>query len=499
MTLDHHLGFTRNPFTKKSSEQELDFLDKIFYEPNYYQALMDGLANGDSQFIIGQRGHGKSSVINKLLEDLEQKNLFIIKVDRFDSIPLKKNETALIKLILKHIVTKLSSYLYNNRKAVKKLSKFEKEKLALFHRLFYGTLSKTEYKDVYNCYHKVKAKNIIIRLANKIGVKTANTVTSAVISMGADAVRNSLGLPSSDSKNLHKDYFGEFKEIDFSKINIDKANFSKESLKHILDDTLEIVKKVGFQNTVILFDKIDEFQELNQDITQIVNFTKEIVSDTELLMNSNLAMGFSLWSELKSELGGKVRFDKFGNIDVRWVAKDLMPLINKRINYFSVTKKLTLDQLVTNETERNDLIRLANKSPRDLITALAEIYQDQSNTNQIVNCFDSQCIHRGLISFCSSYDYDSIFPLSVKAGKGKEIWAMIKRLLTMQLTRFTVKQLNDTFGQGTAQSEGQIKIMENYKLIREDDILGLNNEVYYEVIDPKVEYLIKHAITSIEK
>src|SRR5260221_10893419 len=116
MTLDHQLGFSKNPFLKKSSEQELDFLDDIFFEPNYYQALMDGLSNGDSQFIIGQRGHGKSSIINKLLEDLEERNLFIIKIDRFDSIPLKKNETALLKLILKYIVTKLSAYLFSNRK-----------------------------------------------------------------------------------------------------------------------------------------------------------------------------------------------------------------------------------------------------------------------------------------------------------------------------------------------------------------------------------------------
>ena len=111
MTLDAHLGFNKNPFSKKSSEQELGFLNEIFYEPNYYVTLMDVLTSGDSRFIIGQRGHGKSSIINKLFEDLEKCNLLTIKIDRFDSIPIKKNETALIKLIITSLVTKCSVFL----------------------------------------------------------------------------------------------------------------------------------------------------------------------------------------------------------------------------------------------------------------------------------------------------------------------------------------------------------------------------------------------------
>lgn len=33
-------------------------------------------------------------------------------------------------------------------------------------------------------------------------------------------------------------------------------------------------------------------------------------------------------------------------------------------------------------------------------------------------------------------------------------------------------------------------------LIREEDILGQNNAKYYEVIDPKVEYLVKRACSQ---
>lgn len=496
MNLDDHLGLVKNPFSKKSSEQELDFLDKIFYVPNYYQTLLNDLSNGDSRFIIGQRGHGKSSIINKLFEDLESANLFVIKIDRFDSIPLKKNETALLKLIIKYAITKLSTFLINNKGALKNLTRIEKEKLAFLHRLFYGSLSKTEYKDIYNCYHKVEKKNWLIRFFNSFGLGPANAAASAIITMASDAVRQSIGLDKVETGSITKEYFGKLKEIDISKIDLSKQPLPKDSIKALLDDLLEIVKNIGFKNTVVLFDKIDEFQDLSQDITKISNFTKEILSDTELLMNANLAIGFSLWSELRSELAGRVRFDKFGIIDVSWVHKDMEPLINKRIGHFSNGGQKKLLDLIPSEGDKNNVIHLANKSPRDLISALAEIYQEQSNMNSSVGFFDSNSVHKGLINFCSRYDYDSLYPQ--KHGKNKEITAMINRLLYMQLSRFTIKQLTETYNQNNAQSEGQVKIMIGYKLVREDDILGADNTAYYEVVDPKVEFLIKNAITKIE-
>jgi hypothetical protein len=496
MFLDDKLGLSTNPFSLRSSEQELNILDEIFFEPNYYKSLMNDLSNGVSGIIIGQRGHGKSSVINKLLEDLEAQEIFTIKIDRFDSIPVKKNETAFIKLMLNEIVTKFSIYLNKNKHLLHEFDKVEKEKLALFIRLFFRTMSKSDYSNVYNNLHKVRVPNFFIRIFNKFGLGLANSIASGVISITSTVIRQSMGLDHIETKNVYKDYFGKIDEINYAKIDINNESHSKESLKQILDELLGLIKKAGFKMTVVLFDKIDEYQELGQDIIKIGDFTSEILTDTELLLNEKLAIGFSLWSELKSELAGRVRFDKFGNIDVRWTSNDLEPLINKRLKHFSLNKSMTLSQIIVHVNDKNELIRLANKSPRDLIIALGHIYQEQANTNQNVSTFDGNCISKGLINFCSTYDYDSIYP--TKTGRNKEIKAMINRLLAVRQARFTAKQLTDTFNQNTSQTDGQIKIMINYKLIREDDILGTNNVKYYEVIDPKVEYLIRRSITKIE-
>lgn len=498
MSLETSLKLSKNPFSKKSSEQELQFLTEIFYKPNYYETLKDVLSNGDSRFIIGQRGHGKTSIINKLCKDLDKIGVFTINIDRFDSIPIKKNETALIKLILSTCVTKIAIFLNKNPHKLKALDNVEKEKLALFISVFFDPLTRTEYDKIYNSVKKIKRKNFFIKCFNFLGIGVANKSISSVIEITSSVIRSSLGLPEVETSDFDREYIKKIKEIKSEKIPLEQIGATKEKLKQILDDLLDLIRQLGFKGTTVLIDKIDEYQNLNQDISKITGFTREILSDTELLLNERFAIGFSLWSELKSELEGVVRFDKFGTIDVRWQPKDLTPLINKRLEYFSMDKAnaVTLDKLVPYENDRTELIKVANRSPRDLISALAEIYQVQANNKLKGSSFEPECISRGLKKFCENYDYDSITPS--KTGKNKEIKAMINRVLKIKLTRFTLKDLTNTFNQNTSQSEGQIKIMLQYKLIREDDILGNAGEKYFEVVDPKVEYLIRRGITSIE-
>jgi len=486
----------RNPFSKRTSEQELDFLNEIFFEPNYYQTLKQDLIEGDSRFIIGQRGHGKSSIINKLLEDLNDSNIMAIKIDRYDDISVQENEAELITLIIKKITQKIAIFLDVNKGNVKKLNVVEKEKLALLIRIFFTTISNSEYINIYNNVHKVKTKNKLIRFFNKYLLKPTNSIASTSVAITSSLIRDSLGLQGVESKNIYKEFFGEIKEVDFDKIQIESKKYSKDELKYFLDELLLISKKIGFKSTVVLFDKIDEFQQLDQDVNKIAAFTKEILTDTELLLNNNLAIGFTLWSEVKAELGKKVRFDKFESIDISWKEIDMEPLINKRIKYFSIDKEFSLKDLIKNKNDRSEVIKISNNSPRELISVLNAIYNEQSNKNQLISFFESESISKGLINFSSNFNYDSIYPS--KVGKNKDIKTMINRLLRVRLTRFAIKDLTKAFNQRTAQSDGQIKLMLQYKLIRIDEVFGNNNIRYYDVIDPKVIFLIRRGITRID-
>jgi len=238
--------------------------------------------------------------------------------------------------------------------------------------MFFETLSKKEYENIYNNVHKVKTKNTIISFFNKFLLRGTNQVTSAIISIGSTFIRESIGVENIDVRNVYKNYFGEINLIEFDKIDFNQKKITRTQLKQILDELLDIIKTLEFNNTVILFDKIDEFQELQQDITKISEFTREILTDTELLLNDQFAIGFSLWSELKIELAKVVRFDKFESIDIRWKNSDLEPLIDKRIQHFS-DKKLAFNSLIENKNDQNEIIKISHNSPRDLISVLGVI------------------------------------------------------------------------------------------------------------------------------
>ena len=361
--------------------------------------------------------------------------------------------------------------------------------------MFFVSLSAKEHLEIYNNVHNIKTKNIFINAMNMVGIKFFNTMATTIVNLTSSLINKSLGVDSMSVNNAYTEYFGELKEITSESINIDGEEFTKERLKDILDDLLDITETVGFSKTVILFDKIDEYQELQQDVVKIGNFTTEILTDTELLLNNMISFGISLWSEVKTELSGSVRFDKFDAVDVSWHSEDLEKIIDKRLSYFSKNRKVTLSYLIKNQNDKNDILKLANKSPRDLISILSTIHQEQANSNIKLDFFTSESVSKGLINFCLNYDYDSQF--SSKVGRKKEIKAMINKILSTKNKRFTAKILSDTLNQSSSQSDGQIKLMKKYRLIREEEIMMDNSSKSYEVIDPKIDFMLSRSISRI--
>lgn len=497
-TLENNLGFSKNPFSKRSSEQELDFINEIFYEPNYYDTLKRDLISGDTSFIIGQRGHGKTSVINKLYDDLNKiPKVFIFKVDRFEDIPIDDNEKSFLLLLIKQLVHNLVVTLVAKKDAVKRLSAYQKDDLAFFVTAFFRPISNSEYVDAYDKIKKVKWKNRLSVFFNKYGIHIANVLASGFVEITSDMARKSLGLngPSGDQC---KEYFSKIDVFTPTKDPLAENKCTIDELKKILDKIYNIYNTLGYERVIVLFDKIDEYKNLNHDISIIANFARSILSDTELLMNERLAIGFSLWSELKSELSGYVRFDKFGTIDVRWIDEDMIPLIDKRLRYFSVDKgsPVKFSSLIKYATDQQEIIELANKSPRDLIYILSEILKEQANRRSDVTELDDKAIRKGMIAFCKEYDYSSLIP--TKAGKNKDIKSTINKLLSMRHVRFTQQKLEDGLNLQDHQALGYIRQMVNFGFIREEEILSESGKKIYEIIDPKIAFMIKHQVGMIE-
>lgn len=112
-----------NPFSRMSTEEELDFIDNIFYKPRYYDELIELLSTGVSRFIIGKRGQGKSMLIHNLFKDLTKSNILSVLITRYDEIPLSKNENHFLYVIMQSITIELSKHLLEKPKDLSKLTK----------------------------------------------------------------------------------------------------------------------------------------------------------------------------------------------------------------------------------------------------------------------------------------------------------------------------------------------------------------------------------------
>lgn len=495
----NNLGFRANPFSKRSSEQELEFINDIFYSPNYYNTLINDLESGDSRFIIGHRGHGKTSIINKIYEDLNKKgNICVVKIDRFDTIPLKDNEKNFLFLINRKIIEKIVYFLFKNKQFLKNLSKCQKEDLALLISIFYRPVSQQEFQTALEEVHKIKTINFYKRIYNFIICDLLNKGVAVGVAVTSDWIRNSLGLQMSLEDIANKEYFKKIELSKNEKKELTPTEFSLDDLKSFLYKTCDLLGCINLTKAVVLFDKIDEKSDLLNDISKISLFIKDILSDTEFLMKDTIAVGFTLWAELKNELSGYVRFDKFGIIDVRWNDEDMEPLIDKRLAYYSLDKTnvVKFKDLIKSQYDREIIIKLSNKSPRDLIIILFEILKEQANRKPDVQSIEDAAISKALKVFCKHYDYNSNIPS--KSAKNQDVKSMINKLLFLKSDSFTEKEFSSAWRQSQRQSLNEIKTMLGYKLIHEEDIPNLDGEKVYEIIEPRISYLIKNMITHIE-
>ena len=159
LKLNQNFGFDKNPFSKLSAEEELGFHQEIFYKPNFYNTLLEDLLSGTSRFILGKRGHGKSSVIYKLKSDLSDKQVLTVIIDRYDEIPLKDNKIELLNELLAQVVSAFVIFLDKNPTLIKKMDKSEKETLSIVTELFFKSISSEEFKKKYESVKNIRRKN----------------------------------------------------------------------------------------------------------------------------------------------------------------------------------------------------------------------------------------------------------------------------------------------------------------------------------------------------
>lgn len=497
MELYQQLGFSDNPFSTFSAEEEKAFLNEIYINPLFYETLKSDLLRGHSRFILGARGIGKTALLLQLKAVLDKENAFTIIIDEFDGEPVKNNQTEFTRLIIERLVTSFCISLGKNPKGIKKLDKHQKEKLSFIIKEFFQTLSKSQYEKLYNKADNYKTRNALKNVWNYFFNRPVNFLISGGIEIVAETARKAMGLPITDGKEFYKNYVPELtlEQIEREK-NPEKFLNSFKALKEILNDLTEIIQTSGFETTIIFFDKIDEYIKLNSSISAVAEFLDDFLKDTSILMNKSYSLVFSIWDVLKPELTNSgVRFDKIKPIDITWQTDNLKIILDKRINYFSGGKK-NIKDIVLSDSKLNDIISLSNNSPRYLFRQLSYIYDQQAEINAKSKVLTNEAIDKGQLVYSKSFEYYAIYPS--KRGSKEDIHTNINRLLKIGKTTIMTKDFVDIYKVSTPTAISYIKIVQGYNLVKELTETDGGAKIY-EILDPVIKHLIKYGITEIKK
>lgn len=490
MELFENIGFKKNPFSTFTAEKEMDFLEKVFIKPRNYKSLKSDVVDNNSSFIIGARGVGKTALILSLKDDLEKENVFCLFIDDFDGIPVKNNKAEFLKNIIEKLIKSYCVALSNSPFLLKKLDKYDKEKLAFIISEFFHSLSKSELETYYNKATKYKTRNTFKKIFNNVFNKPINLLIAGSIEIVSDSVRKSLSLPVPNSTTHYKNYFPEFKleEIESDK----KSNvFLKDptALKSILEDLSKIINKSGFKSTSILIDRADEYTKLGFGIEAVCVFLMELLSDTTILLNSNYSFVIGIWDAMKSTLDSyKVRFDKIKPLDINWDEEFLEKILLRRIEYFS-DNNVKLSELLTTEAKKK-VLQLSNNSPRYLFRQLSVIYDEQNNVDSNAKSFSNQIVEAGQLNYCKNFEFYAVFP--TKKGTKEDVVININRLLKINKLTIRTKDFVDVFKVSTPTAISYIKILQDYGLVTN---LGGNN---YDVINPIIRHLIMNSVKQIK-
>jgi len=490
-------GLRENPFTQYSAEEDLEILNEIYYEPRYYKELRDNAINGSSRILVGQRGLGKSATIHFLFEDLSKNATLPLLITRYDEIPLTNNEDFFLFKILQALANGLAKHFFVNPKDRTKLNSTQIKRLAFFIELFYDNDTANEY---YENAKEIKKKKRLYKIAllyNR-SLRVINIILTGLSKFGTDLIRKSIGLDGAEIQNAVQEYFHEINLPEIRVGSIEEVvSFGREKLKEFLLQMIDISLAVGYKSIVVLFDKIDEFKNVNSDIDKVASFSKEILQDTELLYTMHLSIVFSLWSEVKRALNkNNVRFDKFKDINIEWSPDELGRLLNKRLAYFSISQEspITIEKLIPADSTRKEVLQMADFSPRSLIRLLSQLYYQEENDD--VTVFSPSTIAKGMLQFCLTFDYYSL--QSVKGGGKGDYYSWINKILQMKMHNFTCQDVSTTFKIKENIANKYVTEMLRVELIRESIMPNEHGDRLFEVVDPRIRYLISRGVLELK-
>lgn len=482
-------GLKDYPFNVYTAENESQFANDIFVHPLNYDAIKSSYDSNRSIIVRGNRGTGKTALLNDLLVNTDREVCIYCVIDDYSDMSLSPKNSEYYLLIITNLVTTLFYRLFDDTKRIRKLSKEDKVFLSSLLSEYTSPITKNELVR--------KIESIQLSGISRFCKKYANIIR-VVINYGVNAGLNVVN-------DVIRNYFSPLPPVQESQIRdiIPKLDFAAETefynaktSYNMLIRICAVIKKLGYDKIVVFFDKFDEDGRMENNAERISEFITPLMTDNKLLENSNIQIVVSVWETPFSRILDQFRSQKHHCPLLSWPLQKLKHALNKRLQVFSDNKITDYSQLLAsdvNESVVAEIFTLCNGNPRDLWHIFDHIFQAQYTLDSRCNKLTKQAVNDGLMDFVTGFNFYEYYPKKSNAkASTMDVYSYIKHLLKLKTETFTKNQLNDMAKTGGSTSNYVVG-MEKIGLI-----VNTNEKekggVIYRINDPKVVYAMKNGL-----
>ena len=480
-------GLKNFPFDTFTTEDEVEVAKKIFVAQGEYDPILDAFKKGRNIVILGERGIGKTAILEDFKRYLIDKKKPLTIITDFSEIPEVPSNENIYKLIISNFVVDLLSRVGENPFKLHKLNKESRTILSYFLASFVPAVSLNALKDRISliqipawtrftnwCY------NLLRKPLNFTGTIAQNLTYQYLL-------KHYSFLPPLENDNQIQEYFPELK------LGVDYDFFDQDISLRLLKRLGDIAAKLGYNKPAILLDRLDEDNRFENDADKISEFLTPILTNTNLLSISEFQLVIFVWSTPFRFISEKVRTQKYYCPNLGWRLEDLESLLNQRLSVYSDKSinnyRLLFDESITKE-DIAELFALSNYNPRDLIHIFKTLFEEQYRLKADSLKIEHNALEKALKRYVLDFNYYEYYPKKSNArANSMDIYSYAAHLLKLDSPEFSKNKLNESAGIGSS-IHNYVVSMEKIGLI--ENIGQDKGYATYKIKDPKIVYCLKN-------
>ena len=252
-------GLTDFPFNTFTTEDEIEIAKRIFVSQGEYDPILDSFKSGRNIIILGERGSGKTAILEDFKRFLNTKNRIITTISDFSDLSESPTNEEIYRMLISNFSVELLSRLGRNPLKLWKLNKEDKVVLSYFLSSFISPVSLNSLKDQISSIQVPfwslflnKAYNFIRGPLNFGGTVAQNLTYQYLL-------KHYSFLPPLENDNQIQQYFPELK------LNVTYEFFDQDISLRLLKRIGNISEKLGFSKPTIFLDRLDEDSRLEND------------------------------------------------------------------------------------------------------------------------------------------------------------------------------------------------------------------------------------------